>query len=125
MGCCKSKGSDDAPLPAIDLAGLDGPSKFEAMLPFKRLRIEALEHKLKAISGESKSIPLDKMKAELGNEAVWVDLKNDDSVLVKILQSEYFKAEDGGVSRDALILYGILLSSGDANTKARVFYDVL
>jgi len=95
------------------------------MLPFKRLRIEALEHKLKAISGESKSIPLDKMKAELGNEAVWVDLKNDDSVLVKILQSEYFKAEDGGVSRDALILYGILLSSGDANTKARVFYDVL
>jgi len=42
MGCAKSKGSgaDDVPLPAIDLTGLDGPSKFEAMLPFKRINVE-------------------------------------------------------------------------------------
>lgn len=127
MGCAKSKnaGGDDGPLPAIDLSGLDGPSKFEAMLPFKRLKVDVVERKLKAIPCEDKSIPFEKLRAELGNESVWSDLNNDDSLLVKILKSEYFKGENGGVSRDNLILYSILLSVGDAHTKARVFYDVL
>lgn len=126
MGCAKSKGaaSVDEALPPIDLTGLDGPSKFEAMLPFKRLKVEVIESKLKAATGEEKHLTLEKMREVFANDAVWADLKNDDSVLVKILQSEQFQ-EDGKISRDALIVYAILLSVGNPKTKARVFYDVL
>jgi hypothetical protein len=128
MGCAKSKGagSEDVPLPAIDLTGLDGPSKFEAMLPFKRLKVEVVESKLKGATGDDKHLSLAKLREVFASDAAWADLKNDDSVLVKSLNSEYFKDEDNGdISRDALILYAVLLSVGDAKTKARVFYDVL
>jgi len=127
MGCGKSKqggANDDAALPPIDLTGLDGPSKFEAMLPFKRLKVETIESKLKAATGEEKTLTLEKLREVFANDAVWADLKNNDSVLVKILQSDQFQ-DDGKISRDALILYAILLSVGNPKTKARVFYDVL
>lgn len=67
------------------------------------------------------------MKDGLATDKVWHDLANDDSLLVKVLTSEYFEDEDnkGSISRDAMILYAILASNGDAATKARVLYDVL
>lgn len=67
------------------------------------------------------------MKEGLATDKVWHDLQNDDSLLVKVLTSEYFEDEEnkGSISRDAMILYAILASNGDAATKARVLYDVL
>jgi len=63
MGCVKSKGDAgaavDAPLPPLDLTGLDAATKFETILPFKRTKIEFLELKLKEATGASKSISLD------------------------------------------------------------------
>jgi hypothetical protein len=60
MGCVKSKGDAgaevDAPLPPLDLTGLDAPTKFETVLPFKRTKLEILELKLKAATGATKSI---------------------------------------------------------------------
>lgn len=128
MGCAKSKGAgSDEPLPALDLTGLDGPSKFEAMLPFKRYNVAALEAKFKAAAGEKTSLTLAQLREAFAADKVWADLQNNDSVLVKILSSEYFKDEenDGEISRDALIIYALVLSVGDAKTKARVFYDIL
>lgn len=130
MGCAKStnNANADAALPPLDLTGLDGPSKFEAMLPFKRYKAETLETKFKTISGaEKKSFTLTQLREALGSDKVWADLSNDNSTLVKILTSEYFKSEDneGEISRDAAIIYALLLSVGDAKTKARILYDVL
>lgn len=67
------------------------------------------------------------MKEGFATDRVWHDLANDDSLLVKVLTSEYFEDEEnkGQISRDAMILYAILASNGDAATKARVLYDVL
>jgi hypothetical protein len=125
MGCNQTKGAGvEVALPPIDLTGLDGPSKFEAMLPFKRVNVESVEKKLKDATGEDKTLTLDKLREIFANDAVWADLKDNDSLLVKILSSEYLQ-EDGKISRDALILYAILLSVGTPKIKARVFYDVL
>jgi len=63
MGCVKSKGDAgavvDAPLPPLDLTGLDAPTKFETILPFKRSKIEFLELKLKEATGATKSLTFD------------------------------------------------------------------
>lgn len=125
MGCAKSKsGVDlDLPLPPIDLTGLDGPSKFEAMLPFKRFKIETIEKKLKDGTGESKTLSLDKLR-EIFNDQVWADLKKDDSLITKVVTSETFK-DGADISRDALLVYALILSVGDSKVKARVFYDIL
>ncbi|CDW91249.1 UNKNOWN [Stylonychia lemnae] len=129
MGCVKSKGEAgvevDVPLPPLDLSGLDAATKFETILPFKRNKLEIFELKLKAATGANKTIPFDQLRTLLGQDKVWADINDDNSVLVKVLKSKYFTEEDGNVSRDALILYGILLSSGDNKLKARVLYDVL
>ncbi len=129
MGCVKSTNAaaEDVPLPALDLTGLDGPTKFETVLAFKRTKIDVLEAKLKAATGETKSLTLTQLREVFGKDKVWADINNDESLLVKVLTSEYFKDEEneGAISRDALILYGVLLCVGDAKTKARVFYDVL
>lgn len=51
MGCVKSKDvagvQEDVPLPVLDLSGLDGPTKFETILAFKRCKVDLLEAKLK------------------------------------------------------------------------------
>ncbi len=84
-----------------------------------------MEKKLKDATGEEKTITLAKMRETFAADAVWADLKDDNSLLVKTLTSEYFKDDNGDISRDALILYGLLLCVGDVNTKSRVLYDVL
>ena len=67
------------------------------------------------------------MREGFATDKVWADLANDDSLLVKVLTSEYFEDEEnkGTISRDAMILFAVLSSNGDAATKARVLYDVL
>ncbi len=44
-----------------------------------------------------------------------------------MIKSDYFKSEDNEneISRDALMLMGLLHSKGDTKTKTRVFYDIL
>lgn len=129
MGCTKSKAgsADDAALPAINLAGLDGPSKFEAMLPFKRYKVDALEAKFKVAFGDNnnKSLPLEQFKDAFKEDPAWNDLWDQESLLVKLFNSNYFCDESGNLDRDALIVYAVLLSPGDASVKARVLYDVL
>lgn len=130
MGCVKSKGdagAGDAPLAPLDLTGLDAATKFETILPFKRCKVDLLEAKLKNATGEEKTVTLEKLREIFAGDKVWADINDDNSLLVKVLKSEYFKDDDKEfhISRDALILYAVLLSQGDAKTKARVFYDVL
>lgn len=130
MGCVKSKGeagAGDAPLAPLDLTGLDGPTKFETILPFKRTKVDLFEAKLKNATGEEKTLSLEKLREILGEDKVWADINDGSSLLVRLLNSEYFKDEEKPelISRDALILYAVLLSQGDAKTKARVVYDVL
>lgn len=76
MGCAKSKSETavDIPLPPLDLTGLDGPSKFEAMLPFKRTKIDVLEQKLKAATGDKKSLTFAQLKEVFATDKVWADL---------------------------------------------------
>jgi hypothetical protein len=67
------------------------------------------------------------LKGVLGSDRVWADINDDNSVLSKVLKSKYFadSENEGQVSRDALLIYGMLLSTGDAKLKARVLYDIL
>lgn len=111
----------------LDLSGLDGPTKFETILAFKRCKVDLLEAKLKQISGENKHFTLEQLREGFATDKIWHDLTNDDSLLVKVITSEYFEDEEnkGSISRDAMILYAVLASNGDAATKARVLYDVL
>lgn len=66
MGCRESKqggnsaaNGPEAALPSLDLSGLDGPTKFEYMLPFRHTKIEVFEQKIKNVSNDSKSITLE------------------------------------------------------------------
>ena len=128
MGCCaaKTNGLDDTPLPEMKLEGLDANARFEFTLPFYRIRLEAFVTKVKAAAGDSKEITIAKLTEALGSNAAWGDLQNNNSVLVKVLKSEYFKgAEEGSLSTDSLIIYAVLHSAADARTRAHVLYDVL
>lgn len=108
----------------MDLSGLDAPTKFETILAFKRAKVDLLEARLKEISGDSKQLTLAQLREAFAADKVWADLADDESLLVKVLNSEYFQ-DDGHISRDAMILYAVLASNGSADVKSRVLYDVL
>jgi hypothetical protein len=127
MGCCaaKNSGLDDTPLPEMKLEGLDAAARFEYTLPFYRMRLEAFVSKVKPLASESGSVTLDQLRGALTNSA-WGDLTNNNSVLVKVLNSSHFKAEEGeGLSVNSLIILAVLLCSADNRTRAHTFYDVL
>lgn len=120
--------NEPPPLPEINLAGLDPISRFEFSLPFYRIKIETLEKRLKRATGDDKkTLTLEEFQAAFAKDSSWDALNDSESLLRKVLNSEYFKTESNvfELNRDALILMGVLHSKGDLKTKTRVFYDVL
>ena len=85
------------------------------------------EGKVKRYVSGKNSVTLSQLRYAFKDDAKWEDLRNDDSLLVQVLKSEFFEDEDhpGEINIHALILWGLLLCPGDNHLKARVFYDVL
>jgi hypothetical protein len=90
-----------------------------------------VEHVKKADSaaGGNGFVTLDTLAAEFTSPA-WNDLKNENSILAKILLSSAFKnakkgQSAGQIDADTMILYGVLLCQGNPADKAEVFYAVL
>jgi hypothetical protein len=84
MGCAKSRdaGSESVPPPStLDLQGLDGPTRFETILPFARVKIDVLETKLKAASGDKKSLTFDELKEAFTGDKNWEALSDNSSLL--------------------------------------------
>ena len=105
---------------------------FELNLPFSRSLIKSyVDHVKKADSaaGGNGFVTLDTLAAEFTSPA-WNDLKNENSILAKILLSSAFKnakkgQSAGQIDADTMILYGVLLCQGNPADKAEVFYAVL
>ena len=128
MGCCaaKNNGLDDTPLPEMKLEGLDANARFEFTLPFYRIRLDAFVTKVKAAAGESKDVTLEQLTQALGSNAAWGDLLNNNSVLVKVLKTSYFKGEaEGTISLSTLTLFAVLHCNSDLKHRAHVLYDIL
>jgi hypothetical protein len=130
MGCGGSKSSAAAyveEIPAIDLTKLDRFSRFEHSFPFYRMRIDVFEGKVKRFVINKNSVTLSQLRYAFKDDRNWDDLQNDNSLLVKIRTSDYFKDEKNTdeINIHSLILWGLLLCAGDNKLKARVFYDVL
>jgi hypothetical protein len=74
-------------------------------------------------------VTLETLRAEFTSPA-WADLKNENSILSKILLSSAFKNAQKGqsagqIDSDTMILYGVLLCQGNPSDKAEIFYSVL
>jgi len=130
MGCGGSKSSAAAyveEIPAIDLTKLDRFSRFEHSFPFYRMRIDVFEGKVKRFVINKNSVTLSQLRYAFKDDKNWQDLQTDDSLLVKIITSKYFKDQknEDELNIHALIEWGLLLCAGDNKLKARVFYDIL
>ncbi|CDW79009.1 UNKNOWN [Stylonychia lemnae] len=142
MGCKESKqdglgngpesgggsGGKSSSLPSLQISGLDGPGKFEALLPFSKTKIEEFEIKIKMASGQEKDMTLEQLRKGFSDDKNWSDALNQaNSPLLKSLEHELFKSEENPdqLNRDAIIIWALLLCGGDVKVKAKVFYDVL
>ena len=143
MGCKESKqdglgngpeGSTDtsekggSSLPKLDISGLDGPTKYEQLMPFSKTKIEEFETKVKMASGDSKDISLEQLRKTFSDNKLWSDsLQKPDSSLIKAFENALFKSEENAemFNRDVLILWALMLCGGDAKVKTRILYDVL
>lgn len=130
MGCGGSKSAAAAyheEIPAIDLTKLDRFARFEHTFPLYRMRIDVFEGKVKRFVVNKNSVSLSQLRYAFKDDRNWEDLQNDNSLLVKIITSDYFKDEKNTdeINIHSLILWGLLLCAGDNKLKARVFYDVL
>lgn len=128
MGCKESKQGDvDGLVKNMDLPNTDRSVKFEQMLPFPKMKIEILEHKVKSECPHKQSLSREDLINAFSDDKNWADLAKDNSLLVQVLTSEYFRDEENPneINKNALMIFGLMLSGGDAKMKARVLYDVL
>ena len=54
----------------------------------------------------------------------WAELKDDESRLTKLIKTSVFFHENGGISTDFLILFGVLNCAGDAKCRSEVLYTI-
>jgi hypothetical protein len=129
MGCGKSRSAPAyvEEIPVQDLEKLDRFSRFEHNFPFYRIRIDIFEGKVKRFVVGKTSVSLNQLRYAFKDDKNWSDLNDDDSLLVKILKSDYFRdpKNKDEINIHALILWGLILCPGDNELKSRVFYDVL
>jgi hypothetical protein len=129
MGCGNSKAGPGATeeIPVADFSKLDRFQRFEHHFPLYRIRIDVFEGKVKRFVTGKNSVTLAQLRYAFKDDKNWEELKNDDSLLVQVLKSEFFEDEKnpGEINIHSLILWGILLCPGTNQLKARVFYDVL
>ena len=108
MGCCAANELEpvqtkDEDLQEPSLAGItDSYLLFELKLPFARTLINKFITKVndaETACGEQDYVTIDTLAVEL-NSPAWKDLKDPDSVLVKLLSSAAFKDEKKGHGAD-------------------------
>ena len=70
---------------------------------------------------------MNQLRYAFKDDAKWVDLQSNDSLLYNIITSDFFEDEKnkGEMNIQALLLWGVLLCNGDDKTRSRVFYDIL
>jgi hypothetical protein len=127
MGCGNSRSNLPEEFPEVDTTSFDRFSKFEYSFPFYRTRIDIFEGRIKRFVNGKNSVTLQQLRFAFKDDKKWKELNEDDSLLCKILQSDYFADEKNQdeIGIYPLILWGLILCAGDARLKARVFYDVL
>lgn len=126
MGCEYTKPEVFQELSWLEMSKLDQISRFEHSFPFYRLRIDVFEGRVKRFVLGRTGVSITQLRFAFKNDKNWKDLEDDNSLLLKILKSEFFKDEkEGLINIYALLLWGLLLCGGDNKMKARVFYDIL
>lgn len=92
MGCGKSKQAGVTPdIPAVDVSQMDRFMKVEARIaPLYRVRIDVFEGRVKRFVCGKSSLTLAQLRYAFQNDSKFSDLQVDDSLFVKVLQSEYF-----------------------------------
>ena len=140
MGCCAANelepvqtNNKDEDLAEPSLSGItDSYLIFELKLPFARTLINTFIAKVndaETACGEQGYVTIESLAVEFSSPA-WKDLKDPDSVLVKLLTSAAFKDEKKGhgadqIDADFLRCFGLLNCAGKNEDKARWFYGVL
>ena len=138
MGCCAANELEpvqtkEEDLPEPSLSGItDTYLLFEMKLPFARTLINRFITKVndaETACGEQGYVTIEALATELSSQA-WKDLKDPDSVLVKLLTSSAFKDEGKGqnpdqIDADFLRCFGLLNCVGKPEDKAKWFYGVL
>ena len=111
----------------MELSGLERFQRFEFTLPFYRTRIDIFEGRVKRFVNGKNSVTLKQLRYAFKEDSKWSDLSVEDSILCKLISSEYFQDEKAPeeINIHSLILYGLMLCPGDMQLKARVFYDIL
>lgn len=91
------------------------------------MQIQDFEARVKKLVFGKQSLTFKQFNFSFRGLKGWEDLENSDSLLNKILHSDYFLDEENKdeLSVPSLLLWGLMLCPGDKNIKARVFYDIL
>jgi hypothetical protein len=133
MGCGESrqaKAQDKKVITDITQVNLDSLSRaerFEMMIPISLTDVDVYCKTIKAIKGEAKAISAEDLMAGMIAIDAWRKVP-DDSIFHKILkESPLLKdsTEPEKLNKNALLLWGIVLSGGKSAVKVKAFYDIL
>lgn len=133
MGCGESrqaKAQDKKVITDINQVNLDALSRaerFEMMIPISLTDVDIFCKTIKVIDGDAKAISADDLMKSMSAVDAWRKVPAD-SIFHKVLkESEYLRdsKDPSKLSKNALLLWGIVLSGGKSAVKVKEFYDIL
>lgn len=133
MGCGNSRqgGAADKKVvkdvSKIDLSTLSRAERFEVSLPITLTDVEVYCKSIKSIHPEKKTLTVAQLMEGMSAIDAWKKVASD-SVFMQVLnESPLLKDSDtpSELSKNALLLWGIVLCGGKSAVKVKAFYDVL
>lgn len=133
MGCGESrqaKAQDKkviTDLTKVNLDTLSRAERFEMMVPVTLTDVDVFCKTIRAIKGEAKAISAEDLMTGMSAIDAWRKVPAD-SIFHKVLkESPLLKDSESPelLSKNALLLWGIVLSGGKSAIKVKAFYDVL
>lgn len=133
MGCGESrqaKAQDKKVITDITQVNLDTLSRaerFEMMIPITLTDVDIYCKTIKAIKGDAKAISAEDLMGGMLAIDAWRKVESD-SIFHRVLKESPLLKDDKEpekLSKNALLLWGIVLCGGKSAVKVKAFYDIL
>ena len=132
--CCAAReGNREIDLPKPEIKG-NAFQQFELSFPFSQTYADTFAKRVRAAAsalelekkGDGSTVTIEALRKVFKTPA-WADINKEaeESRITKLIQSKVFRAKNGGIDADKLILFGFLNCPGDVRHKSQVLYGVM
>ena len=131
MGCGNSRQSKAqdkkviTDLSQVNLDDLSRASRFEMQIPISLTDVEVYCKAIRAIHPEKKTLTPSELTNGMSAIDAWRKVPADGIFHTVLKECKLLRDDNGELSKNALLLWGIVLAGGKSAVKVKAFYDVL